>query len=120
LLFSIGNTYFMQGDYFTARGYYRDSLELARKQNFVSGMAENLLQLSVIARTLGEYDEAESLGFSGLDLNLQAHRKKGTWNSIQGICNLAVILEATGQGTKAKQLLSSCLTKLDPIEHADA
>ena len=120
LLFSIGNTYFMESDYLTARGYYRDSLDLARKQNFVSGMAENFLQLSNIARVLGEYDEAESLGLSGLDLNLQAHRKRGTWNSVQGLCNLAVILEATGQGTKARELLSACLAKLDPNEHADA
>jgi tetratricopeptide (TPR) repeat protein len=120
LLFSIGNTYFMEGDYLTARGHYRDSLDLARKQNFVSGMAENLLQLSNIARTLGVYDEAESLGLSGLDLNLHAHRKRGIWNSVQSLCNLAVILEATGQGTKAKELLSACLAKLDPNEHADA
>ena len=120
VLFSIGNTYFMQGDYLTARGFYRNSLELARKQNFFPGMAENFLQLSNIARTLGEYEEAESLSLSGLDLNLQAHRKRATLNSIQGLCNLAIILEASGQGTKAKELLSTCLTRLDPHEHADA
>jgi tetratricopeptide (TPR) repeat protein len=120
LFFSIGNTYFMQGDYLTARGYYRDSLELARKQHFAPGMAESFLQLSSIARTLGEYDEAESLGLAGLDLDLQARRKRGIWKSIQGLCNLAIILEATTQDTKAKELLSTCLAKLDPNEDAGA
>jgi tetratricopeptide (TPR) repeat protein len=112
LLFGVANAYFMEGNYLAARDYYRQSLDISRIHHFSSGMAENQIQLSDIARTLGQYDEAESLARSSLEINVQAHRKRSTIRSVQSLCNLAIHLNAVGEIEKAKGLMEFCLSTL--------
>lgn len=120
LLHSVANTHFMEGNYLRARQYYRDSLELSEDQKFEAGIAENLTQLSEIARTLGEYEDAEQLGRSSLKINIRARRDRGSVRSTQALCNLAIQLEALGRITKAKDLLSFCLEALRSNENKSA
>jgi tetratricopeptide (TPR) repeat protein len=120
LIHSIANTHFMEGNYLLARQYYRDSLKLSKEQKLDAGIAENLTQLSEIARTLGEYDDAEELGRSSLEINIRARRDRGSMRSTQSLCNLAIQLEAIGRSTKAKDLLSFCLEALRSNENKSA
>jgi tetratricopeptide (TPR) repeat protein len=120
LLFGAGNTYFMEGDYLTARDYYHNSLKICQEQNFIPGIAENMAQLSDIARTLGEYKEAEMLGRSSLEFNVKLQREKAIMRSTQSLCNLSVQWEAMGEVTKAKDLLQFCQSILQFQENKGA
>ena len=76
------------------------------------GVADNLTQLSEIARTLGEFDDAEEFGRASLEINSREQRSNGTLRSTECLRNLAIQLEATGRAERAKELLLFCLDTL--------
>ena len=117
LLYSIGNTQFLEGDQLQAREYYEKSLALATKLKLVACEAESLVQLSETARGLGDFDQAEQLARRSLEINLRDQRSQGTTRSVQSLCNIALYLDATGRRESAKEVLRLCLSSV--IEQTD-
>jgi len=119
-LYGIANTYFMQGDYTEAKIYYENSLTLSKESGMKSAIADNLLQLSEIARTIGEYDDAEKFGRMSLEINSREKRRHASLRSAQSLSNLAIQFEATGHRDRAKELLLFCLSALQLSENESA
>jgi tetratricopeptide (TPR) repeat protein len=120
LYHALGNTHFMVGDYESARQMYRESADRCDKLHLIAGTADNLTQLSDIARSLGDYEEAELLGRAASEINVRKGRIDSLARNIEGLCNLAAQLGATGSNIKAKSLLQYCLDCLQIVPHAGA
>lgn len=112
LSYGKANTCMMEGDYTAAEKSYHQSLEVFREIHFVPGLAETLIQLSDVARMLGKHRESETFGRESLEVNVRAHRFKGTIRATRSLCNLAVQYEALGEVGRARGLIEFCLQAL--------
>jgi len=109
ILYSIGNTHFLEGSYFQAREYYEKSLDLGARLQLTACEAENLIQLSEIARGLGDFAQAEHLARRSLEINLREKRAQGITRSVQSLCNIALYQDAAGRHDTATEILKLCL-----------
>jgi predicted ATPase/serine/threonine protein kinase len=106
-LFAAGILATGQGDYGSADGLIRDSLEVARQLGDKHGIAVSLNALAVNARDRGEVAASRSLSEEGLAV----WREIGDSQAVaRSLSNLASVVKLQGDYAEARSLYKECLS----------
>lgn len=112
ILGGVANTFFMEGDYLSAKDYYLESLNTARTVNYILGIGESLLQLSEVSRVIGEYKDAEKFLLEALKINTREKREDAVRRCVQNLANLVIHLTATNDKDSAIALVNEAINLL--------
>jgi predicted ATPase/DNA-binding XRE family transcriptional regulator/Tfp pilus assembly protein PilF len=111
-LHGAGNLSFDLGEYTRAKAYYEESLALTQRLNNQRGIANSLLNLSLVAYHQGDLEQAIALQEQALAIHRALDNRVGTALAIN---NMAMLLEEAGDYDRAAGFVEEGLARYQDL-----